>query len=189
MTGHDPLRVLYLDFDGVAHPDCAYWHHKRGVYLDGEGSLFMHAPVLIEALDPYPDVKLVLSTTWVRMLSFSRARRFLPQSLRERVIGATWHSQFKQDPHIKCWWEMASRFDTVMADVLRRRPSAWAAIDDDVAGWPDRFASNLIACPSATGLGDPAARARLHHVLIELNTPGRLPLPVPFDYALPGISL
>jgi hypothetical protein len=26
-------QVLYLDFDGVLHPDEVYWHPRRGAYL------------------------------------------------------------------------------------------------------------------------------------------------------------
>lgn len=187
-ASRDP-RVLYLDFDGVLHPDEAYWDRKKGVYLAVPGRLFMFSGHLIEALDPHPDVKLVLSTTWVRMLSYSRAKRFLPQALRDRVIGATWHSRYKTDPETKHWWEGASRYETIVGDVLRRRPLAWAAIDDDVQGWSAEHRDHLVATPSPRGLGDPAARARLKTVLNDLTTPGRLPFPRPFDYRGPVITL
>ena len=83
--------ILFLDFDGVLHPDDAYLVRGRPV-LRAEGALFMWASPLAALLDAHPQVQIVLSTSWARELGFSRARRFLPDTLRARVIGATWHS-------------------------------------------------------------------------------------------------
>jgi len=87
--------VLYLDFDGVLHREDVYRHPKRGIYLGLKGArhaLFEHAGLLEELLQPYPDVGIVLWTSWVRVLSFSKARCRLPVALSERVVGATFHS-------------------------------------------------------------------------------------------------
>lgn len=173
-------HVLYLDFDGVLHPDSAFWSPRRGVFLEGEGQLFMHAPVLERALEPWPDVRLVLSTSWVPMLSFSRARRFLPPNLQARVVGATWHSEFKRDPEQREIWNQQRRHEQIVHDVLRRRPTAWAAVDDDCHDWPLNLERHLVATPSGTGLGDPQAQQRLIQVLADLHAPGRLPIPLPF---------
>jgi len=173
-------RVLYLDFDGVLHPDTACWHRKRGIYLAGPGELFEHAPVLDALLAPWPEVRLVLSTSWVPMLSFGRARSFLPPALQARVIGATWHSTFKQEFEWRHWWETATRFDTVLADVMRRRPRAWLAIDDDVKDWSPDLAEHLITTQGPRGLGCAAVQARLAQKLAQLHEPGQLGLPLPF---------
>ena len=62
-------NVLYLDYDGVLHHESCYWHARKGPYLnvpEGENNvLFRHAPLLAEMLEPYPDLKIVLSTSWV----------------------------------------------------------------------------------------------------------------------------
>ena len=84
-------RLLFLDFDGVLHPDAVYLT-SRGVELRAEGVLFMWAPLLVGALAPHQDVQIVLSTSWARNLGFHRARSVLPAELQSRVIGATWHS-------------------------------------------------------------------------------------------------
>jgi hypothetical protein len=34
----------------------------------------------------------------------------MPEGLRERVIGATWHSRFKHDHHETLWWREASHY-------------------------------------------------------------------------------
>lgn len=174
------LRLLYLDFDGVLHSDDVSWLRKRGFVLHGEGHLFMHAPLLEAALDPWPEVRLVLSTSWVPALSFHRARRRLPPALQARVIGATWHSAMRTNPEEKALWDISSRYECILRDVLRRQPVAWAALDDDVKGWSPAHADHLVATPSQRGLGDPQAQDRLQAVLRQLHEPGRLPFPVPF---------
>lgn len=74
-------QVLYLDFDGVLHPAPVYRHHKRGIYFGVEHSghkLFENVSALVAALAPYPAVSVVLSTSWVHVLGYSRARSFYP---------------------------------------------------------------------------------------------------------------
>lgn len=65
--------ILFLDFDGVLHPDAAYLYGKTP-RLNADGELFMWANLLVDALADQPDVQIVLSTSWVRLLSFKRAR-------------------------------------------------------------------------------------------------------------------
>lgn len=54
--------VLYLDFDGVLHP----YPTEDGHFEIPEESLFRFAPLLEAQLGPYPQVKIVLSTTWAK---------------------------------------------------------------------------------------------------------------------------
>ena len=115
--------ILFLDFDGVLHPSDVYLKKGRPV-LDGDGELFMWIPQLIEVLTPYPNVKIVLSTNWVRVRGFTRVRRALPEVLRERVIGATWHSA------IAIWYDKATRFQQIERYVGRANVQQWLAIDD-----------------------------------------------------------
>ena len=63
--------------------------------LCGTGVLFEYAERLEGRLRHYPDVQIVLPTSWVRVKGFNHSRKRLPADLRERVIGATWHSGFE----------------------------------------------------------------------------------------------
>lgn len=168
-----PFPVLYLDFDGVLHPDDAYVDVKGRVYLKGSGSLFMWADVLTQALAPYPDVRIVLSTSWVRVKSYSYARKKLPPALRQRVIGATWHSTLKRDPELTEWWKDLGRCRQVGMDADRRKPTAWAAIDDDHEDWVPAWRPHLVATHPYDGLSSAFAQRRLAQVLTELDAAHR----------------
>lgn len=75
--------ILFLDFDGVLHPDAVYLERGRPV-LRAEGELFMWAGHLVEALAGHSDARIVLSTSWARELRFARARDHLPAELPPR---------------------------------------------------------------------------------------------------------
>ncbi|MGB7389415.1 MAG: HAD domain-containing protein, partial [Pseudomonas neustonica] len=69
--------LLFLDYDGVLHPDEVFLLSNGRVELRADGSLFMWAPTLMELISDL-DVQVVLSTSWVRYLGFKRARKALP---------------------------------------------------------------------------------------------------------------
>lgn len=55
----------------------------------------MHAPILFGILQDFPIVKICLSTSWMRMLGYQRARAALPVNLHDRTVSATWHSRMR----------------------------------------------------------------------------------------------
>jgi hypothetical protein len=153
-------NVLYLDFDGVLHPQDVYVHPKRGVYLAptyAGHSLFENVPVLVEALADFPSVKVVLSTSWVPGRGFAQTLKRLPPELRERVIGATFHSQHMLHEN----WVAIARGYQILADVGRRRPSNWVALDDDYADWPEEHLHRLVKCDPLLGVSRLGAVAEL----------------------------
>ena len=165
-----PLRgagqaVLYLDFDGVLHPEDVWWHPTRGAYIKSPPGhqLFENAPLLVEVLEPYPLLRIVLSTSWVRRYSFSKAAARLPAPLRERVIGATFHSAMDDTS-----FNEAPRGMQIWADVLRRRPSVWLALDDDGLHWPAWCRDRWIRTHEVDGIRDPAVHQRLVDELARL---------------------
>lgn len=151
--------ILFLDYDGVLHPDAVYLVRGRPV-LQADGELFMWASTLSAALERHPDLQIVLSTSWVRVLGFSRARDFLPDSLRRHVIGATWHSAMgrhheglhRLDDN---WFVRASRYEQIKRYLSRTTSDAankWIAIDDDDEGWDEADRRHLVRTSSWTGL-------------------------------------
>ena len=155
--------LLYLDYDGVLHHEDVWRHPKKGVYFGplGQGhEFFEHAERLVGVLAPYPRVQVVLSTSWVRMLGFERAKRQLPTALQARVIGATHHSGMPQEAFV-----VMSRGEQVLGDVRRRRPSAWLALHDDSEG-PSAYQRGLVQTDPAMGLlGDGVLESLTAHLV------------------------
>lgn len=158
--------VLYLDYDGVLHNDACFWHPRRGAYLNaGPGhTLFQYAGMLEEYLEPYPDIRIVLSTSWVRQYRCAGAAKRLPHTVRDRVIGATYHSQMLGS----AFWDKP-RWLQIWEDVLRRSPGSWLAIDNDVGDWPPELERHLVAADDAFGISPPGIQETLRRRLALLS--------------------
>lgn len=154
--------VLYLDFDGVLHHENALWYPKKGVRLKAPPGyvLFQYTGLLEQILAPYPEVQIVLSTSWVRSYGCSRTAKFLSPALRSRVIGATFHSKMIEE-----YFVAAPRGMQVCSDVLRRQPRDWIAVDDDFLHWPAWCLDKYVRTHEHEGISDPAVEAKLRQKL------------------------
>jgi len=157
--------VLYLDFDGVLHHENVLWHPRVGAYLSApEGYvLFQHAELLEKMLEPYPQVQIVLSTSWVRRYGCTKSAKNLRPALRSRVVGATFHSRMNQDE-----FAVVPRGMQVSQDVVRRKPRAWLALDDNVEGWPAEHAARYIQTHMYEGLSDHSVQDEFKQKLREM---------------------
>ncbi len=150
--------ILFLDFDGVLHPNEVTHYQKRGIVLECDGhTLFEHADTLVEILSPYPQVKIVLSTSWVAALGFDRAKSYLPENLKNRVIGATYHSALSA----REWWWSMTRYGQIARYVQRHHLLRWIAVDDNDEGWPEDQRNHLVCTNEWAGLGQPAVQLSL----------------------------
>lgn len=159
--------ILFLDFDGVLHPDSVYLS-RLGPTLTVEGELFMWSPILAKLLDDFPTVSLVLSTSWVRHLGHKRALGYLPRGLKERVIGATWHSSMAKGWVDENLWDGKTRHDQICRYAARSQLRYWVALDDDVQGWAESSAPHLVACAPDRGLSCARTQAELRSRLGEM---------------------
>lgn len=163
---------IYLDFDGVLHPDAVFRPSNKPLDLRAPGELFMHAELLLEALAPYPEAKIILSTSWVRMLGYERTLKKMPSELRALVTGATWHKSMKhgnQDPH--SWM---TRYEQILAHVNRNNVQKWLAIDDlhsgdEIDKWSSKHKNNLVLTEQKLGLSCPLVQTELKQKLKELT--------------------
>ncbi|WP_434660787.1 HAD domain-containing protein [Paraburkholderia sp. A3BS-1L] len=157
---HTGGYLLFLDFDGVLHPESVYLLHKHGpTLLDAPGhSLFEHCQLLEDVLAPYCDVRIVLSTSWVRRYrgSVRRVSHRLTPGLQARVIGATYHSKMDREE-----FAAAPRGMQIWSDVLRRKPEAWLALDDDWLHWPAWCREQLVRTDEVLGISAPSVLAEL----------------------------
>lgn len=167
MTQHHRGRgqvVLYADFDGCLHPATVYWSPKRGPWLWSPANrLFEHAALLEHLLAPHPGVCLVLSTAWVLRYGYAGTVRRLPIGLRQRAVGATFHSLMD-----KATFQELSRGQQVSADASRRKPRAWLALDDDSEGWPVATRDHLIETDPVSGISAATVRLSIERRLKEL---------------------
>lgn len=160
--------ILFLDFDGVLHPDGVYLRLNGQIELRAEGELFMWSPHLVDALAPHQDVKIVLSTSWARNIGFQRARAALPAELQTRVIGATWHSAMGRGWPDQIPWDNQTRYEQIQAYLSRlSTPARWLAVDDDDRGWGDSDRQRLIQTDPNLGLSSPETRAELAKKLVS----------------------
>ena len=155
--------ILFLDFDGVLHEDPCF----------DEARLFARAPDLARALEPFPEVSIVLSTSWRTDRTLAEMSQPLPAGLRRRVIDATplvtpsevpgSLRPYRRHAECACW--------------LRRHgheQTPWLALDDR----PSLFAPSceqLILCDSQLGFVDATAR-RLQGALLRGRFGARRPL-------------
>lgn len=158
-------KVLYLDFDGVLHDDAVYWSPARGIYIKTPGrTLFEWMPILEELLMPYQEVKIVLSTSWVRVKNFEFAKKHLSPALQTRVVGATYHRREMRGKG----FELLPRGVQVWSDVVRRKPTNWFAIDNDDINWPVWCRDKLVKTEDRFGLSDPAVQLAVRAMLAQL---------------------
>jgi len=158
--------VIYLDFDGVLHPNAVY----KPLELRAPGALMMHAGALESCLVPYPEAKLVLSTNWVYVFGIDVALSHLSPSLRARAIGSTW-TKPEEDEVVEPFSRM-TRFQQIMSHVTRNNIKRWIAIDDLHSGyqeWPLEHKDKLVLTEQSTGLGSIEAQADLNTKLMEIQ--------------------
>lgn len=157
-------RILYLDYDGVLHDEEVYSHIKQGIYLRTPGrTLFEWEPILHELIMPHKDIRIVLSTSWVPMRSFSYAKSRLSEPLKSRVIGSTFHSGHME----KAEFLRLPRGVQIAQDASRRCAASWIAIDDDDEQWPEQLRNNLVLTNGATGINDRSVQITIAAKLLE----------------------
>jgi len=164
--------IIFLDLDGVLHPDAVYKFRNKPLELRAEGALMMHAPLLEDILDeydPHSHIKIILSSSWVRSLGFSKTLKKMTPGLRSRVKGATWHSSMKKSdgrPYSRATdrFNGVPRWQQIVWYVNRHAVQNWIAIDDLHSGgetWPDNLRDHLILTDSDKGFGCQYVQAEL----------------------------
>jgi hypothetical protein len=146
-------QVLFLDYDGVLHRGDTYIT-PDGVVSSAPGTieLFEFAPVLLELLEPYPKIEIVLSTDWCFRFGFERARDSLPlEGLRQRATGATYEAELEDS----ALWPARQRGVQILNYARRHNIASWLAADDRRDGFQG-YHDRLIHCQTESGLGDPA---------------------------------
>lgn len=146
--------ILFLDFDGVLHSDPC---------LD-QTRLFCFLPRLESVLRDYPQIKLVISSSWRESRSLQELQRLFSSDIAQRVVGVTpsWRDYpelfevngFQRHTEILVWLRYSSE------------PWVkWVAIDDKAFLFKP-FLKNLIRTNSLTGF-DATAENQLRLLVNE----------------------
>jgi len=113
-------------------------------------------PLLERLLEPYPQLRIILSTSWVREFSYEFALEQLTPSLRARVIGGT-------------LYPAPARYFCIQIDAEERGVRRWLALDDDLNCWPEAEMSRVVApTDRLLGLAQPGVADELRAKLREL---------------------
>jgi len=136
--------ILFLDFDGVLHPQTA-----------GENRLFCGLHLLWDILRARPDVEVVFSTSWREvygpevMLDFVTANG--GEDLINRFIGS--NPSLIQEPGAYIAGRVHKREAECLAwlSANQRKSSRWLALDD-IAYWFSLHCPNLYLVVRQTGL-------------------------------------
>lgn len=124
--------VLFLDFDGVLHPDPPV----------SESPLLCRAPLIQQWLTAHPNVAVVISSTWRVTRSLDQLKALFPE-WRERIVGVTPNipaESFQRQGECEAWMrEHANPW------------TPWLALDD--RPWNFRpFEKRLILVERTVGL-------------------------------------
>lgn len=79
--------ILFLDFDGVLHP-----------LLASPSEQFCCMPRLESVLRDFPEILVVVASTWRLTRSLNQLRDLFPVEIRERVVGLTPHDDYPDRP-------------------------------------------------------------------------------------------
>ena len=139
--------ILFLDVDGVLHPLLA--HKSKPMSC---------LPRLAAVLWDFPEVQVVITSTWRLTRSLEDLRALFPADLRSRVIGATAAPGYEPRPG-------ARQYEALLWLDGYDPASQWIALDDYA---PHYFSSSrLVLCDHTTGFGEDEEkqlRERLVHI-------------------------
>lgn len=122
--------TLFLDFDGTLHAGHALIDGENQVSLDSGRPLFEFAPLLVSMLAPYPEVEIVLTTSWLRTLSLDEVVAYLQPELAHRVVATT--KDIK--PRLGDLRSGTDRTAAIASYAYDKGLRNWLAIDDSVHG-------------------------------------------------------
>ncbi|WP_233884652.1 HAD domain-containing protein [Paraburkholderia flagellata] len=166
----EPVPTLFVDYDGALHRGHALLDESGEISLDTGNPLFEFSPLLVSLLEPWPEVEIVLTTSWLSRLPVEEVVSYLPLPLARRVAGTTlgYRARFGD------WKTGIARTYIIRAYVFEHRLKNWLAIDDSVYGAHDlrtdflALEPHLVLLDSRRGIGDAQAQERIRDWLAEV---------------------
>lgn len=144
--------ILFLDFDGVLHPEPCF----------SQDMLFCFMPNFEKILREYPQISVVISSTWRETRSIDMLRGYFSIDVRHRIIGVTPSWKNHQELFDVIGYQRQTEVEAWLRD--SDEPwTPWVAIDDKPFLFRP-FLNNLVKTNSLTGFNE-AAEAQLRTLL------------------------
>ncbi len=125
------MMILFVDFDGVIHP--------IPKPVDG---LFCHLPRLERVLREFPNINVVVSSSWRETYPFDVVQGIFSEDLHSRIIDVTPSIPgVKRQAEVEAWLSENSYSEK------------WAVIDDQKDEFSDEF-HPLFLCETTVGLDE-----------------------------------
>jgi hypothetical protein len=152
---HAYTPVVFLDFDGVTHPEPT------------SGPVFIQLPWIEGVLRAYPQVPIVISTSWRESHPLDVLRCNFSSDISPRVLDATPVMDWSARLHHPALVSRASRQAEIEAWLYANLTIShpWVAIDDR-AHWFEPGCSHLLTTNRRTGFTGADAE-QLHQMLQE----------------------
>ena len=146
--------TFFLDIDGVLHPTNAPYLTMDGA-VRGEG-LFRWLPKLQEALAKFPDVQVVLHSSWRFCWDTDEeVRSHLPPELNAMIVATTGR-------------EVMGRYESIQEYVKVHNIEKYVIVDDDGNAFPYGV-KELVNCMSTQGLSRQNTYTKLITKLGEIS--------------------
>ncbi len=134
---------LFLDFDGVLHPQ-----------YDGVptpvGEVFCHLSLFESIMRDFPHVEIIISSTWRYQFSIEELRSKFSPDIAGRIVGMTPQTEHDEREYVQARREVEI---LEWLAISGRSDAAWIALDD--AAWLfDKHRDRLVHCTWYVGLND-----------------------------------
>jgi hypothetical protein len=131
--------IIFLDFDGVLHPEPC-----------DRSEILCHLPKLERVLREFPDVEVVVTSTWRHTRSIVQFRSLFSSDVAHRVVGLTprWHEiednvyRYHRQAEVEAWLK------------VNRAPWDKFIVLDDRAWLFSPFYPHLLKCDPLVGIDD-----------------------------------
>jgi hypothetical protein len=166
-----PTPTLFLDYDGTLHRGHGLLDEHGNVSLDSGQPMFEYAPLLVSMLEPFPDVQIVLTTSWLERLPLEQVLSYLPPALAKRVVATTKGIK----PRFGYLKDGSARTYVIRCYVFENHLKNWLALDDSVYGAFHLsteildLSKHLVLLNSKKGIGDSAAQKRIEEWLFDAH--------------------
>lgn len=136
--------ILFLDFDGVLHPEVCH----------SDEDLLCRLPMLETLLRECSTVEIVISSTWRESRTLQQLQSLFSPDIAARIVGATPRWQDIQDEFSTGNYVRQAEVEGWLRQAGRAWES-WVALDDRPYLFRP-FLPNLVRCNPATGLSSEA---------------------------------